>query len=73
MIEPDIDYLHKMIPRCQLRFTKTMPQCLHEYIVQGKCSLTEKEFLYFVDMQRCFGIYEGWGQIQLSLSSYRGV
>lgn len=61
MIEPDIDRLCKMIARCQWTFAKTMPQCPHEYIVRGKCPLTEEEFLYFVDMQRRFGIHQRWG------------
>lgn len=62
MIEPDIDRLCKMIARCQWTFAKTMPQCPHEYIVRGKCPLTEEEFLYFVDVQRRFGVYERWGK-----------
>ena len=59
--EPDYDRLREMIARCQWTFAKTMPQCPHEYIVRGKCPLAEDEFLYFVDMQRRFGIPERWG------------
>lgn len=58
----DYDRLREMISRCQWTFAKTMPQCPHEYIVRGKCPLTEAEFLYFVDVQRRFGVYERWGK-----------
>ena len=58
----DYDRLREMISRCQWTFAKTIPQCLHEYIVRGKCPLTEEEFLYFVDTQRRFGVYERWGK-----------
>lgn len=51
-----------MIARCQWTFAKNMPWAPHEYIVRGKCPLTEEEFLYFVDMQRRFGVHEHWGK-----------
>ena len=51
-----------MISRCHWTFAKTMPFAPHEYIVRGKCSLTDDEFVYFVDMQRQFGIKERWGK-----------
>ena len=40
--------LREMIARCEWTFAKTMPWCPHEYIVRGKCPLTEEDFLYFV-------------------------
>ena len=60
----DLDYsrLRSMIERCEWTFAKTMPWAPHEYIVRGKCPLTEEEFLYFIDMQRRFGIKEHWGK-----------
>ena len=54
--------IRSMISRCEWTFAKTMPWCPHEYIVRGKCPLTEEEFLYFIDMQRRFGIKEHWGR-----------
>lgn len=51
-----------MIARCQWTFAKNMPWAPHEYIVRGKCPLMEEEFLYFVDMQRRFGVHEHWGK-----------
>lgn len=56
------DKLREMITRCKWTFAKTMPWCPHEYIVRDKCPLTDEEFLYFVDMQRRFGIKEHWGK-----------
>ena len=61
MKETDYDRLREMIGRCQWTFAKTMPWCPHEYIVRNRCPLSDEEFLYFVDMQRRFGIPERWG------------
>ena len=36
--------------------------CPHEYIVRDKCPLTDGEFVYFIDMQRRFGVKERWGK-----------
>lgn len=54
--------LREMIARCQWTFAKTMPWCPHEYIVRGKCPLTDEEFLYFIEMQRSYGKVERWGK-----------
>lgn len=54
--------LREMIARCTWTFAKTMPWCPHEYIVRGKCPLTEEEFLHFIEMQRKFGKVERWGK-----------
>ena len=51
-----------MIARCEWTFAKTMPWCPHEYIVRGKCPLTDEEFVYFIDMQRRYGVKERWGK-----------
>lgn len=58
---PNYDKLREMIARCEWTFAKTMPFAPHEYIVREKCSLTDEEFVYFVDMQRRFGVKERWG------------
>lgn len=55
-IDIDFDCLREMIARCQWTFAKTMPWCPHEYIVRDKCPLSYEEFMYFVDVQRRFGI-----------------
>ena len=54
--------LREMISRCHWTFAKTMPFAPHEYIVRGNCPLTDKEFVYFVDMQRRYGVKERWGK-----------
>jgi hypothetical protein len=54
--------IREMIARCQWTFAKTMPFAPHEYIVRDKCPLTDGEFVYFVDMQRRFGVKERWGK-----------
>lgn len=56
-----IQKLRSMIARCEWTFAKTMPFAPHEYIVRGKCPLTDEEFEYFVDMQREHGVKERWG------------
>lgn len=60
--ELNYEKLREMIARCHWTFAKTMPWAPHEYIVRGKCPLTEEEFLYFIDMQRRFGVEERWGK-----------
>ena len=58
MVEPNYNILRKMIARCRWTFAKTMPFAPHEYIVRDKCPLTDKEFVFFVDMQRRYGVKE---------------
>jgi len=58
----DKEKIRSMIARCEWTFAKTMPWCPHEYIVRGKCPLSEDEFLYFIDMQRGYGKIERWGK-----------
>ena len=62
MEELNYDKLREMIARCEWTFAKSMPFAPHEYIVRDKCPLTEEEFVYFVDMQRRFGVNEHWGK-----------
>ena len=56
------DKLREMVARCEWTFAKSMPWCPHEYIVRGKCPLTDDEFVHFVDMQRNYGKVERWGK-----------
>lgn len=60
--ELNYDKLREMIARCEWTFAKTMPFAPHEYIVRDGCPLTDEEFVYFVDMQRRFGVKERWGK-----------
>ena len=63
-MEKNIDYdkLREMIARCEWKFAKSMPFAPHEYIVRDKCPLTDEEFVYFIDMQRRYGVKERWGR-----------
>ena len=68
------DKLRSMIARCKWTFAKTMPFAPHEYIVRGKCPLSEEEFLYFINMQRNYGKVERWGKYitpYLYIDSYK--
>lgn len=60
--EVNYDKLREMIARCQWTFARSMPFAPHEYIVRGRAPLTDEEFVYFIDMQRRFGIVERWGR-----------
>lgn len=62
MKDLNCDKLRSMIARCLWTFAKTMPFAPHEYIVRDKCPLTDEEFVYFVEMQREFGVQERWGR-----------
>lgn len=62
MEQANYNKLCDMISRCEWTFAKTMPSAPHEYIVRGKCPLTDEEFVYFVKMQREYGVKERWGR-----------
>ena len=65
MEQVNYDKIREIIARCRWTYAKTMPWAPHEYIVRGECPLTEEEFLYFIDMQRRFGVQERWGSYSL--------
>lgn len=72
--EANYDRLREMICRCEWKFAKTMPFAPHEYLVRDKCPLTDEEFVYFVEMQRRFGVKERWGKYNnpyLYIDDYR--
>jgi len=58
----DKDKIRLLIDKCVWTFAKTMPQCPHEYVVRGKCALSDDEFEYIVNAQRAIGIKEIWGK-----------
>lgn len=43
-------------------WAKTYISVPHEYIVRGKCELSDEDFLYIVHAQRDLGIHEKWGR-----------
>lgn len=60
MLPEEIARLREYIARCKWTFAKSMPWCPHEYIVRGKCDLTDAEFVDFVLLQRKYGTHLRW-------------
>ena len=54
--------LRGYIARNKWIWARTYPTCPHEYIVRGKCTLSDQEFVYFVECQRRYGRHERWGK-----------
>jgi len=52
----------KSINKCTWNWAKTMRGVPHEYIVRGKCAMSESEFKAIFDAQREKGHYENWGK-----------
>lgn len=50
------------VDSCSWRWAKTYRTIPHEYIVRGKCELTDSEFVEFVHAQRDYGVKERWGK-----------
>ncbi len=59
-MEYDESYVRTLISRVQWTWAKTYISIPHEYIVRGKCGLTDDEFVYFINAQREHGIPEQW-------------
>ena len=53
-------YAHNLIARVHWTWAKTYVSIPHEYIVRGRCGLTDEEFAYLVHAQREHGIPEQW-------------
>ena len=56
----DESYARTLISRVQWTWAKTYISIPHEYIVRGRCGLTEAEFVYIINAQREYGIPEQW-------------
>ena len=56
----DESYARKLINQVQWTWAKTYVAVPHEYIVRGRCGLTDQEFEYLVHAQREYGIPEQW-------------
>lgn len=56
----DESYVRKLINQVQWTWAKTYVSLPHEYIVRGRCGLTDQEFEYLVHAQREHGIPEQW-------------
>ena len=60
MKEYDLTKIKDMLNTRTWRWSKTYLTVPHEYIVRGKCGLSDDEFLYIVHAQRDLGIHERW-------------
>lgn len=58
----DYETLREYVNRCKWGWATSMIDVPHEYIVRGKCALSDEEFLYFVHAQRDLGVHERWGK-----------
>ena len=56
----DESYARSLISRVQWTWAKTYVAVPHEYIVRGRCGLSDEEFEYLVHAQREHGIPEQW-------------
>ena len=56
----DESYARTLISRVQWTWAKTYISIPHEYIVRGRCGLTDDEFVYLINAQREYGIPEQW-------------
>lgn len=56
----DEGYILSLINRCKWTWAKTYVNVPHEYIVRGKCALSDEEFISFVEVQRKYGTPEQW-------------
>lgn len=53
-------YIRTLISRVQWTWAKTYVSLPHEYIVRGRCGLSDEEFEFLVQAQREHGIHEQW-------------
>lgn len=53
-------YAKSLIEKGKWIWAKTYPGIPHEYIVRGKCGLSDEDFLYLVVAQRTYGVHEQW-------------
>lgn len=58
----DISLIGSVLGSRKWTWAKSYINIPHEYIVRGKCGLSDKEFLYIVHAQRDIGIHERWGK-----------
>lgn len=54
------EYARALIGKVKWIWAKTYLSVPHEYIVRGKCGLTDEGFRYLVIAQREYGIHEQW-------------
>lgn len=60
--ELNIQSLSQLLSAERWIWAKTMPGIPHEYIVRGRCRMTDTQFEAVVRLQREQGIHEVWGR-----------
>ena len=58
----DLEKIKDLLGSRKWNWAKTYLSVPHEYIVRGKCGLSDEDFLYIVHAQRDLGIHERWGK-----------
>lgn len=58
----DIEKIKELLNARRWIWAKTYLSVPHEYIVRGKCGLSDDDFLYIVHAQRDLGVHEKWGK-----------
>lgn len=58
----DLIKIKDMLNSRSWTWAKTYLSVPHEYIVRGRCGLSDDEFLYIVHAQRELGVHEKWGK-----------
>lgn len=61
-VKYDINAIRRYIAKCEWRWAKTYLDVPHEYIVRGRCPLTDKEFFEFLKAQVYCGEKEWFGK-----------
>lgn len=56
----DLAKIKDLLSSLNWKWSKTYLTVPHEYIVRGKCGLSDEDFLYIVHAQRDLGIHERW-------------
>lgn len=58
----DLKKIESLLCSRKWNWAKTYLSVPHEYIVRGKCGLSDEDFLYIVHAQRDLGTHEIWGK-----------
>lgn len=58
----DLEKIKDLLSSRKWAWAKTYLSVPHEYIVRGRCGLSDEDFLYIVHAQRDLGVHERWGK-----------
>jgi hypothetical protein len=62
MSEEELNQIAALLAAERWTFAKTMPGVPHEYIVRGRCAMSDAQFESIVRAQRTYGQHEVWGK-----------